>query len=718
MGTRSIRRPITLLLGLLLAACALAVVGASVFAQRRGQGPPGDAAAVTVVVVAAYPGASAEEVERQVTLPLEVTFAGIPGLRYTRSQSVFGLARLRLEFANGINYDQARRQVSNRLAGIARPLPKGVTPQLVPYTAGHDILRYTLAGPRAAAGKDVYTADYLRALQDGVLQREFRRVPGIIDVTSYGGTVKRYEIQPDPERMKRYGITLTMLPNALANGNANVGGDYLVQGRTVKTVRSRGPIGGGLDPMVPAFALKDPREAAARLRAAEQRRLQEIRSLVITTVKAIPVRLADVVDGGPAPGVAVGTRGVLVVRRPSQARVGLARRGGPDEDDRVLGVVLLRPGADRQATLDRVKARVQEINGTPGRLLPGVRIEPLWERGGGAGEDLLTLQAGFPAGTSPKEVGEKMRQARALLLRHPEVRAVLSQVGPDETRSGLAGAESGQVLALLRPAKDRPRGRRQLAGDMRAELARKLAGTDWDILPDGVDDFQAAFVATPGAGLLKIVGPDFDELERLAGKAGAKLRRVAGVTHVHVRHVLANVNLQFRVDRKKCAYWGVDPTAVNKVIALVVDRQRATDMVEEKTSDLTLRWPGLRARTGGSILDIPFDVFQNEVTPGGVPAPGGVPGPGGGRTFAGPRPRLRLRDLMSPVGANGEPDPKAPCLRPGAVAIWREQGRRLIAVRFGIRGPDEAAVLAEARARLAHLFRDPSYRAEWSSAGR
>jgi Cu/Ag efflux pump CusA len=714
MATKSNRWPLAVLLGFLLAACALAAVGALLLLQRwsRGLAQREPAAAATVVVVAAHPGASAEEVERQVTIPLELTFAGTPGLKSTRSKSLFGLTHLRLEFENWIDYEQARHLVIDRLATISQPLPDGVTPQLSLSTAGHDIFRYTLVGPRDAWGKNLYTPTDLRSLQDWVLEREFRRVPGVYDIDSVGGAVHRYEVHLDPDRLRRYGISLRQVQKTLAESNTNVRGDFLAQGDIALNVRGVGLFGAGEDPVQGVLALKDAREAAARLRAAEQRRIHEIRSLVIATVNTVPVRLEDVVEGGRlVPGDELGTRGVLVGRRPRQARVGLARPGEPERDDRVIGVVLMRPGEDRQETLDRVKAKVQELKDTPGRLLPGVRIEPLWERGNGAEDDFLVLQAGFPAGSSLEGVAEKMRQARAILLRYPEVRAVSSQFGPNETGSDPAGTESGQVLALLHPGKDLPRSRQELAEAVRAELARTLAGTDWDILPDGVDDFQTAFVATSGMGLLKIFGPDLGELERLASKAEAELRQLAGVTYIYTRHILGRANLEFRVDPDKCARWGVSAADVNNAIALAVDGQRATQMIEgEKTFDVTLLWPDSMRLTQESILDITVDVSNHAVAPGGVP--GAEPAPAIAAV-----PRLRLRDLVSPRGANGEPDPKAPFVRPGAAAIWREQGRRLLAVRFGIRGREEADVLAEARVRLAPLFSAP-YQAEWSGAGR
>jgi Cu/Ag efflux pump CusA len=661
-----------------------------------------------VDVVAAYPGASAEEVERQVTIPLEVTFAGTPGLKSVRSKSRFGLAHLRLEFESRMEYSQARQEVINCLTVIDQPLPPGVSPALRPTSARREILRYALRGPRDARGKDIYTPADLRALQDWVVEREFRRVPRVLDATSAGGAVTRYEVHVDPERLRRYGITLRQVQTAIAEGNSNVSGD-VVKGGVALTVRAVGLFGGGEDPVQGVLGLKDPREAAARLRAEEQRRLREIRALVIATVNGVPVRLEDVVEGGQvAPGEKVGRRGVVIGRQPGQGRAGLARRGEPDEDDPVLGVVFLRPGEDLQAALDGVKAKVQEINDTPGRLLPGVRLEPLWHRERGAEKDILILQAGFSANVSPQAVAKKMRQARAILLHFPQVRAVLSEVGPDDTRTHSTGTEGARILALLQPQKDRPPSRQELMDEVRAELLSSLGDIDWDFLPNGVDDFEAAFVATPGAGLLKIFGPDLDELQRLAEKAKTELQKLEGVSDAHVRHLLGQPHLDFSLDPDKCARWGVSVADVKNVTALAVGGQRATQLIEgEKSFDLTLLWPEPQRRDAESILDIPLDVINNRPVPD--KAPGVAPAP----PLAALSPRLRLRDLVSPRGADGHPDPQGAFVRPGIAAIWREQGRRLIAVRFRIRNRNEADVVAEAERTLAPLFSAP-YRAEWS----
>jgi Cu/Ag efflux pump CusA len=731
MRTKSIRSLIVLLLVCVLAVGVLAAVGVYLFLPRGGQelprpkvGPP-----VTLAVVAEYPGASAEEVERLVTIPLELTFAGTPGLRFTRSQSTFGFAHLRLEFDSRIERLRAREEIINRLSTISQPLPEGVSPTLDRALPKDAILRYTLASPRDQRAKAIYTPTDLRALQDWVVERQFRSVHGVHDVEGSGGAVSRFEVHVDPDRLRRYGITLRQLQSALDHINATVGGDYVAQGGVGLTVRRVGLFGRGKDPVLGVLELKEPREAAGRLRAAEARRIREIRSQVIANVNGAPVRLEDLVQGGRlGRGEKVTDQGVVVGRRPGQVRVVWSRPGQPDEDDLVQGIVFMHPGENLQAALDRVKARIRELNDTPGRLLPGVKIQPFWERGDTGQDELLILRAGFQDDISREGMTKRMRQARAILVRYPEVRAVLSQFGSNDTGFGPFGPQSGEVLALLHPDKVPPGRRRELIGEVRAKLTRALPGTDLDVLLADMDDFQAAFVAAPGEGLLKISGPDVARLERLAEKAQAELWQLAGVEYIHIRHVVGKTNLVFRVDPKKCARWGVSPADVNNIIAAALDGERATPMNEgEKELKLRLIWPQSRRRTLESILDIPADIVNNTVVPSQGPSM--IPSPfGTGVVLPATRgpmadtskpisntPRLRLRDLVTPVGDDGELDPNAPFVRLGFVAIWREQGRRLIAVRFSIRGRDEADVLAEARTRLSPLIRTP-YSAEWSGA--
>src|SRR5262249_49169343 len=288
---------------------------------------------------------------------------------------------------------KAKQEVINRLQ-FTPPLPAGVTPVLSPATTTGEIYRYTLHSPKNAMGQPIYTLNDLKLLQDWTLQREFKRVPRVMDVTGAGGTVKRYEIHPDANRLKRFGITLQQLQNAIANSNANVGGDYIQQGRTTLVVRNLGVIGGGKDPMEVAFGMKTPEEAAAYLRAEDEARVQEIRQIVITSINNVPVRVDDVVEGGPIgtgrastyagqgrsrQGVVVGhqTRlGQVMVNRPVHGHYG---KQWAHEDEVVQGIVLLRKNQDSLPALVDVKKKVKELNPKKdasgrevgsGRLLP------------------------------------------------------------------------------------------------------------------------------------------------------------------------------------------------------------------------------------------------------------------------------------------------------------------------------------------------------------
>ena len=210
----------------------------------------------------------------------------------------------------------------NRLATISQPLPTGVTPQISPESPTGEIYRYVLNAPKDASGQEIYTLNDLKALQDWVLEREFRTVPRIVDVCSWGGTVRRYEVQPDPDRLRRYGITLPQLQAAISNSNATVGGDYVNQGQVAMTVRSVGLFGGGVDPVTKVLGMKSPVAAAAMLRAEERRRIRDIRSLVIASVNNQPVRVEDVVEGGARRPERSREQGVVVSHQTRLGRIG------------------------------------------------------------------------------------------------------------------------------------------------------------------------------------------------------------------------------------------------------------------------------------------------------------------------------------------------------------------------------------------------------------
>jgi heavy metal efflux system protein len=381
----------------ILIAMFVAGIGYGSFMNVNVEAYPDPAPAI-VEVIALFPGASAQEVERQVTIPLEVTFAGMPGLKKINSKSLFGLSDLKMTWHYGseYTYQSARQEVINRMATISQPLPANVTPAISPESPTGEIFRYVLKVPTNASGKPIYTLNDIKAMQDFALERDFRRVQRIVDVASFGGTVRRYEIQPDPDRLRRYGITLAQLQNTLTNANATVGGDYVTQGHVAMTVRSVGLFSGGLDPVNKVLGLDNPTIAASILRAEERRRIQEIRSLVITSVNNQPIRIEDVVEGGRLlPGELPGERGVVVSNLTRLGRVGYysadherpsgseksVKDVGHDNDDVVTCIVLLRKGEDTLPALKDVEAKVKELNDpASGRLLPGTKIEPYYDR--------------------------------------------------------------------------------------------------------------------------------------------------------------------------------------------------------------------------------------------------------------------------------------------------------------------------------------------------
>jgi cobalt-zinc-cadmium resistance protein CzcA len=440
--------------------------------------------------------------------------------------------------------------------------------------------------------------------------------------------------------------------------------------------------------------LKEPATAVARLRDQEKQRIHEIHGLPIVSVDK-SVRVEDVVEGGRLPpGGEPGTQGVVVGHRPRRSRVGYRSAGKPDQTDQVAGIVTLRPEEDRPAALKRLETLIKDLNEKPGHLLPGVRLV-LVCRSREAGKWLaydsegktLHIQATFPFDTSLARIAETMQTVRGLIVEHPEVQSVLTLIGEDSRGQAPKGVS---CVVLLRPGKDRA----GLADDLRAELTAKVPGVPWEVTPDCRDPFLQAFEAAPGEHLLKIIGPDFDRLEALAHQAKKKLGEIKGVKDVVVRHLQQRNDLEFRVDPDKCKKWGIQVAVVNAFIesALRGPRIIAGAGEGEKKFDIAVGRRMLRDER--SILDLPVDIQHDEVVPG--------------HTL---HPRIPLRVLVSPVAEDGNPDPKGSVFRAGPAVIYREQGRRLIAVRFRVTA-EEKTTLAEAKKKVSALL-EPTYRAVW-----
>jgi cobalt-zinc-cadmium resistance protein CzcA len=303
-----------------------------------------------VEVIAQPPGWSAEETERYVTIPIELLLAGMPGLDHIRSQSLFGLSDVKCYFKWSTAYKDARQEVINRLQFLS--LPNNVQARISPWNAIGEIFRYRLVDRlyeakrkelEARPERDEQRLADLRAesllklkvLEDWVLARQWKQVPGVIDATGWGGFTKEYHVEVDPVRLKARGATLAQLTAAIANANQNVGGQRQEIGQQSYTIRGIGLISS----------------------------LEDVGDTVVLEEKGVPVRVRDVarISFGWAP------------------RLGVI--GKDEEDDVVQGIVLMRYGEQTARTLEGVQKRLEHIRRF---VLPpdqGVDILPYYDRG-------------------------------------------------------------------------------------------------------------------------------------------------------------------------------------------------------------------------------------------------------------------------------------------------------------------------------------------------
>ncbi len=279
-----------------------------------------------VDIVTQSPGLSAEEIERYITIPIETQTAGVRNLTSIRTISLYGLSDVKLQFTFDYTYDEALQQVFNRLSLLPQ-LPNGAQPQISPVSPIGEIYRYKLVGPPG------YSVLDLKTLQDWVLQRRFRGVPGVIDVTGWGGKTKTYELQIDFNKLIAYGLTLPLVLQTLNNSNINVGGNTVDIGPQAAVVRGVGLI----------------------------RSIDDINNTMLTQSGGNPVLVKDIAT-------------VTIEYKP---RLGIA--GKDDDDDIVQGIVLMRRGEKSTPIVNRVEQEVDKINNSD-ILPPGVRIERIYDR--------------------------------------------------------------------------------------------------------------------------------------------------------------------------------------------------------------------------------------------------------------------------------------------------------------------------------------------------
>jgi heavy metal efflux system protein len=288
-----------------------------------------------VTVITQWPGRAAEEVEQQVTIPVEIQMNGIPHLSHLRSESIFGLSFVLMIFDDSSNSDWNRQKVLERMAGVQ--LPAGVQPQMgTDWSTVGQIYWYTLRSTNPE-----YDLMALRSIEDWTLEKEFKSVPNVVDVSDFGGTVREYQVRVDPTKLISYGLSIGQVEQQLANNNINAGGGFIETGLQQMNVREIGLY----------------------------KNVKDIEQTVLKTQSGTALRAKD----------------IAVVEQGEKVRLGhmarsIHRADGEivDNDDVIQGVVLLRKGADAGPTLDAIHAKVNELNDHI--LPPGVRIVPMLDR--------------------------------------------------------------------------------------------------------------------------------------------------------------------------------------------------------------------------------------------------------------------------------------------------------------------------------------------------
>src|SRR5271169_1587438 len=318
----------------LLGALALFGWGAISFHQLPVEAYP-DVANNYVEVITQWPGISAEQMEQQVTIPLEIVMNGIPHVVYLRSFSLFGLSDLKLIFDDVEENAWNRERVLERLSQVS--LPTGVVPQMgTDWSPVGQIYFFTLrsTNPR-------YDVMELKSIEDWVVEKNFKAVPNIVDVASFGGPTREYQVRVDPNKLIAYGLSIAQVEQQLTNNNVNAGGSFIEEGLQQINVRELGLVNS----------------------------VRDIENTVIATKNGTPIRVKDIAVVAQGPKIRLG-QFARAIRREDGKII--------DNDDVVSGIVLLRKGADSDSTLEGIHAKVEELNE---HLLPkGVTVVPFLDR--------------------------------------------------------------------------------------------------------------------------------------------------------------------------------------------------------------------------------------------------------------------------------------------------------------------------------------------------
>ena len=288
-----------------------------------------------VTVITQWPGRAAEEVEQQVTIPIETVMNGLPHLEHLRSTSIFGLSSVMLIFDDESENDWNRQKVLERFSQVN--LPQNLQPVMgTDWSPVGQIYWYTLHSTNPK-----YDLMELKSLQDWVLEKQFKTVPNVVDVSSFGGLTREYQVRVDPNKLVAYGLTIGQVEQQLANNNVNAGGSFIEEGLQQINVRAVGLVAN----------------------------VRDIEQTVVKTQNGTPLRIADIGTVVQGARIRLGQIGKTIHRADGHL---------VNNDDVVEGIVLLRKGAESDATLKGIESKVAELNDHV--LPPGVKIVPHLDR--------------------------------------------------------------------------------------------------------------------------------------------------------------------------------------------------------------------------------------------------------------------------------------------------------------------------------------------------
>jgi cobalt-zinc-cadmium resistance protein CzcA len=312
----------------------LFIAGGVAFHQLPVEAYP-DVADNYVEVITQWPGISAEQVEQQVTIPLEIVMNGIPGVVHLRSFSIFGLSDLKLVFDDGTDNSWNRERALERLGQVS--LPPGVTPQMgTDWSPVGQIYFFTLH----STNPQIDVMD-LKSIEDWVVEKNLKSVPDIVDVNTFGGPTREYQVRVDPNKLIAYGLSLAQVEQQLTNNNTNAGGSFLEAGLQQINVREVGLV----------------------------RNVKDIENTVLTTKSGTPLRVKDIAVVAQGPKIRLGQFARSIHREDGRI---------VDNDDVVSAIVPMRKGADAEAALVGLHAKIDELND---HILPtGVKIVPFIDR--------------------------------------------------------------------------------------------------------------------------------------------------------------------------------------------------------------------------------------------------------------------------------------------------------------------------------------------------